>query len=232
MEPHPINRKYIEWNLEDTGQILLKRFPQAVIFVMKPTKMHLNCFSVYSNFVKTNDFGCPSHQSGLGSWRQLKTLYENILLAVSEDSSIAFDSSKSTSAAYYNIPLILVGFSKGCIVLNQLLYDLKEAEDDPELSIFVRKINEFYWLDGGYSGGKKTWVVDKEVVKCLSALPVKVFVHVTPYQVNDPLRSWIGREQRRFVKLLKEFGVDVHDTLHFDADPGCLENHFRVLTVF
>ncbi|XP_041365821.1 UPF0565 protein C2orf69 homolog isoform X2 [Gigantopelta aegis] len=234
MQCHPVNKRYSQWNLEETCRILQKRFRQSAIFVIKATKMHLNTFSVYSNFVESNDFGCPTHQPGFGSWRQLKTMYDNILLTVSTDSEKVGNTSCTTDScsASCEIPLTVIGFSKGCIVLNQLLYDSKETEDDPELSAFVKKIKEFYWLDGGHSGGRNTWVKDKDVVRFLSTLPVKVFVHVTPYQVKDPMRAWIGKEQRRFVKLLKEFGVDVDEALHFDAEPGSIENHFKVLTVF
>ena len=233
MERHPVNKRYGKWNLEETGRILLKRFPGSAIFVIKATKMHLNTFSVYSNFVESNNFGCPTHESGYGSWRQLNTLYNNILQTTASDSASADSTCSVTSCpTSRDFPLIIMGFSKGCIVLNQLLYDSKETEDDPELSAFVKKIKEFYWLDGGHSGGRDTWVKDEDVVRFLATVPVKVLVHVSPYQVKDPMRAWIGKEQRRFVKLLKQFGVDVRDKLHFDDESGSIENHFRVLTVF
>ncbi|NXY83648.1 CB069 protein, partial [Alcedo cyanopectus] len=126
----------------------------------------------------------------------------------------------------------LVGFSKGCVVLNQLLYELKEAKKDKSAGAFLKSIKAMYWLDGGHSGGSNTWVTSPEVLKELAEAGIEVHAHVTPYQVFDTMRSWIGREHEKFVQLLEEFGVEVKDQLHFADDLPSLDNHFRVHEVF
>ncbi|NXU56518.1 CB069 protein, partial [Turnix velox] len=126
----------------------------------------------------------------------------------------------------------LIGFSKGCVVLNQLLYELKEAKKDKNTDAFLKNIKAIYWLDGGHSGGSNTWVTYPEVLKELAQTGIEIHAHVTPYQVFDIMRSWIGREHGKFVQILKEFGVEISDQLHFADDAPSLENHFRVHEVF
>lgn len=125
-----------------------------------------------------------------------------------------------------------VGFSKGCVVLNQMLYELSGARADPQMSHFVRCVADMYWLDGGHPGGSETWVTDKQVLKELASSGVSVHAHVTPYEVRDPMRSWVGREYGCFVKTLEEFGACPSKKLHFEDEPASIENHFRVIQEF
>uniref|UniRef100_A0A8D0G8N0 Chromosome 2 open reading frame 69 n=1 Tax=Sphenodon punctatus TaxID=8508 RepID=A0A8D0G8N0_SPHPU len=78
----------------------------------------------------------------------------------------------------------LIGFSKGCVVLNQLLYELKEAKKDKNTDTFIKNIQAIYWLDGGHSGGSNTWVTYPEALKEFSQTGIAVNAHVTPYQVT------------------------------------------------
>lgn len=69
--------------------------------------------------------------------------------------------------------ITLIGFSKGCIVLNQFLYEfhyLKTATADNVLQI-VSKITDMYWLDGGHSGVEKnTWISSRDLLETLTGL--------------------------------------------------------------
>ncbi|XP_010195769.2 mitochondrial protein C2orf69 homolog isoform X2 [Colius striatus] len=130
------------------------------------------------------------------------------------------------------VSFTLIGFSKGCVVLNQLLYELKEAKKDKNTDAFLKSIKAIYWLDGGHSGGSNTWVTYPEVLKELAETGIEVHAHVTPYQVFDTMRSWIGREHEKFVQILEKFGVEINDQLHFADDVPSLDNHFRVHEVF
>ncbi|XP_035187036.1 UPF0565 protein C2orf69 homolog [Oxyura jamaicensis] len=130
------------------------------------------------------------------------------------------------------VSFTLIGFSKGCVVLNQLLYELKEAKKDKNTDAFVKNIKAIYWLDGGHSGGSNTWVTYPEVLKELAQTGIKVHAHVTPYQVFDTMRSWIGREHEKFVQTLEELGVEINDQIHFADEVPSLDNHFRVHEVF
>ncbi|ESO84552.1 hypothetical protein LOTGIDRAFT_131973 [Lottia gigantea] len=217
MESHRDNKRYAHWNLEDTAQLIHSKFPGSTVLVIKPSKMHLKTFSVYNNFVESNDFGCPSHSTEYGAISNLSKLYQNIL-------------SLSDAGPH---PLSLIGFSKGCVVLNQIVHELVGLDTlDKESNEFVKRIQQFYWLDGGHSGGKNTWVTDGSSLTALAQLNCDIHVHVTPYQVKDAMRSWIGREEKKFVNTLKRLGANLSHVLHFESEERCIENHFKVLQEF
>lgn len=257
MMAHPINREYVNWNLERVAELLHSRFTGSAVFVIKPTRMHLRTFSVYSNFLDCNAFGAPTHESNGGSWNHLHKLYESALKystekekcingAGSQDQSIATDlnnvavtkqdgdkSIDFSGSCKMNMPRItIIGFSKGCIVLNQLLYDLEEIDVNEVLKKWVQQISAFYWLDGGHPGGSNTWVTDSTILERFSNLKLQIFVHVTPYQVRDEMRKWIGKEEQKFVEKLKKLDAQVEETLHFENEPRSIDNHFKVLQQF
>ena len=147
----------------------------------------------------------------------------------------------------FNLPLVMIGFSKGCIVLNQILHELVNyvpiegpAEDRHNglqskkntLENFVKKFKEMYWLDSGHSGDSGAWVTDGEVLKCLVHLSITIHIHVTPHQMSYPGRPWNRDEERAFVESLTKLGVKVLEKLHFDDEPRSFLNHFRVLNTF
>ncbi|XP_053328254.1 mitochondrial protein C2orf69 homolog [Spea bombifrons] len=146
---------------------------------------------------------------------------------------------QEASAIHFGLPsvkdslsLTLVGFSKGCVVLNQLLHELEQAKKDKDISSFIANIEAMYWLDGGHSGGSETWITHPDILKVFAETGIDVHTHVTPYQVSDSMRSWIGQEQKKFVQILKENSVMVDNRLHFMYEMPSLDNHFRVHEVF
>ena len=133
-----------------------------------------------------------------------------------------------------DLPLHLIGFSKGCSVLNQLVYELGalKRRNNPDVDNFISHVKTMTWLDGGHNGGSDTWVTKSEPLCNLAALPIHIYVHVTPYQVRDKMRAWIGREHERFVGILRTATASITDKLHFGDQPSCIENHFKVLENF
>lgn len=133
--------------------------------------------------------------------------------------------------------LTLVGFSKGCVVLNQLIYEFHYAKTltpgDDHMMRFMERIVDMYWLDGGHAGGKNTWITSRSLLETLTRLNVNVYIHVSPYQVQDEGRPWIGREEKTFTRLLKKLGAKVNRYLHNDRGLShSLLMHFEVLADF
>ncbi|CAL4079504.1 unnamed protein product, partial [Meganyctiphanes norvegica] len=133
----------------------------------------------------------------------------------------------------------LIGFSKGCVVLNQLIQEMNtltrvQATDSSGLSeVFCKKISNMYWLDGGHSGGKETWITNREVLTSLAGRKhIKIYIHVTPYQVQDDQRPWIRRESKAFFDILRRNGALVSYKLHFQEEIPSLYAHFRLLKEF
>lgn len=177
-------------------------------------------------------------------------------LNTSEEANIDSDSSKTPDLALSDRPealtvnnlwwrenlnldkanLVLVGFSKGCVVLNQFIYEFHYLKtltpDDETMMRLVSRIQDMYWLDGGHAGGKNTWITSRSLLETLTRLGIGIHIHVTPYQVQDERRPWIRKEEKTFSDLLRRLGATVHRTLHFENQLANLYTHFDVLTVF
>lgn len=78
METHAHNKKWKQWNLESTAKILEKRFPYSFIWVVRPSRYHLNTFACYQNFVEADVFGVPDHRNhDYGALYHLRALLES-----------------------------------------------------------------------------------------------------------------------------------------------------------
>lgn len=229
---HRDNKHYVQWNLEDTAVMLHQRFPTWEIVVVRPAKMSLLTFSCYENFVEVNNFGAPTHKATTESIHHLKSILQNIELITQKQNNMCKDAASIRDSE--NSPLMLIGFSKGCVVLNQLLYAFHALNEglNEELLQFVKRIKTIYWLEGGHSGTSNTWITDKTILENFSKLNIKVQIHVTPYQVLCDTRPRIGKEEKIFHGTLRRLGVDVLRTLHFENESRSLDLHFRVLEVF
>ncbi|KAL4708176.1 hypothetical protein ACJJTC_002368 [Scirpophaga incertulas] len=132
--------------------------------------------------------------------------------------------------------LTLVGFSKGCVVLNQFIYEFHYTKtltpEDAHTMRFIKRIVSMCWLDGGHSGGKNTWITARSLLETLALLDLEIQVHVSPYQVHDEGRPWIGREEKAFTALLKKLGAKINRRLHTTPGVQSLYTHFNVLNCF
>lgn len=67
----------------------------------------------------------------------------------------------------------LVGFSKGCVVLNQFIREfhfLRSKNTSAEEGDIVSRIKDMYFLDGGHAGREGTWVTDSSTLRTFAAL--------------------------------------------------------------
>lgn len=221
------------WSLERVGLTLAHRFPGCHIWVIRASQMYLHKFSCYQNFVESNLFGAPEHSADYGAIRHLRALLGHSMQQAGLPNPLPPLSGTSTPGPLpAGFSLTIVGFSKGCVVLNQIVYELAGARADPELKLFLDRVSALYWLDGGHPGGSETWVTDKYALGELASSGVAVHAHVTPYEVRDPMRAWVGREHRHFIKTLEDLGARVSHKLHFEDEPASIDNHFRVIQEF
>lgn len=105
--------------------------------------------------------------------------------------------------------------------------------DDSTMIRLLTRIKEMYWLDGGHGGAKNTWITSRSLLETLTRLGINIYVHVTPYQVQDDRRPWIRKEEKSFTDLLRRLGANLTRCLHFDTSAVAnLYTHFEVLQVF
>ncbi|XP_054643325.1 mitochondrial protein C2orf69 homolog isoform X2 [Dunckerocampus dactyliophorus] len=229
----PEGVQWLSWSLEEVAVTLGRRFPQHHIWVVRASRMYLHKFSCYHNFVESNMFGAPQHapySPNSGALHHLRALLSHAMERAGLPNILHPQGGAASIPAGFS--LTVVGFSKGCVVLNQMVYELAGARADQQMWDFVKSISDMFWLDGGHPGGSETWVTDKQVLHQLAASGIGIHAHVTPYEVCDPMRAWVGREHRRFIKTLEEFGASLFHKIHFEDNPPSIENHFRVIQEF
>ena len=338
--------RWSPWCLENTCSLLQKKFPNSAIWIIRPTRMLRSLFSCFHNFVQSSLVGVPTYSPTYGALPQIERLLADVCYKVHKWGTLKTDFRSAVL-----LPIVLVGFSKGGVVLNQILHELvnyvtidpsiaqmapyphshprhhlstssissississtedssylhhshshrmnraasprtpRKASPEPLVrssstsssrtgaahtpyndsssasdyarSIYrsssssrgasasnrlfslsereiecikqlLSQVKAFYWLDAGHSGGHGAWIIDDTLLKLLASLKADVQVHVTPQQVCDPHRTWIGEEEREFVDRLRYYGAKVEETLHFENDERSLEKHFRVLEAF
>lgn len=57
-------------------------------------------------------------------------------------------------------------------------------------------------------------------------------IHVTPYQIKDDRRPWIGKEEKQFHSTLRKLGVKLSRQVYFEEEPPSFDNHFALLKSF
>merc|ERR1711962_1057750 len=172
-------------------------------------------------------FGVPEYsRSEVTALPQISRLFEECVRS-------QFD--QSLHSELFRKPVSIVGFSKGCMVLNQILNELNcflsTKKSLPSLGRFYSQITDYCWIDSGNCGHSGAWVTDDD---CFTNIPKNVcfHVHVTPYQINDKFRPWIGEEHDCFVQQLKNRGLKLKEFFHFEQEEPSLANHFKLLLTF
>lgn len=226
MMKHRDNKEHVEWDLESTCGFLHSSFPNHSILVIRPSKMSLMTFSCFENFVTVNNFGAPTYSLTIDSLKHLQALLFSVETILKNDSKFP--------DLNQNAPITLIGFSKGCVVMNQFLYSFLALKNEPvdDLVSFISRIGDMYWLEGGHSGAAETWVTNRAVLENFASMGKKVHIHVTPYQVFCDTRPRIGKEEKIFRDILMRLGCDVNRVLHFEDLPRSVQNHFQILLTF
>lgn len=233
MSQQPEGSRWLRWSLEEVAFILGRRFPHSHVWVVRASRMYLHKFSSYHNFVESNMFGAPEHSpysAEVAAFTHLRALLANAMQRANLPNPLPPPGGADPLPPGFS--LTLVGFSKGCVVLNQLVHELCGARADPAMLPFVERISDMFWLDGGHPGGSETWVTERRALKELAVSGVSIHAHVTPYEVCDPMRAWVGREHDLFINTLEELGACPSKKLHFLDEPPSINNHFRVITEF
>ena len=178
----------------------------------------------------------------LRCWHHLQKIYLNALHKYNADLK------HGERGIEENLPIILCGFSKGCVILNQLCSELEyadfkgehvneftevEAESNEACLSFSQQIRHVIWLDGGHSGTKNSWITREEIVLLIKHLKWSCYVYVTPYQIKSR-KYWAVEEYTKFIDLLKSLDVVLKHVYYFEEkeDDFDVDVHFEVLTKF
>lgn len=131
-------------------------------------------------------------------------------------------------------PIVLVGFSHGCVVLNQIVHELQDIITSEKVGLlqFISRINTIHWLDAGHCGQSNTWVTDERLLGNLAEMIPRIRMHLTPYQIRDKSRPWICEEQAQFRQTLESHGANIKSQIYFDDQAPSLCYHFKLLETF
>ena len=115
-----------------------------------PDQMAEGTFAVFGAFVQSLDaIGCPNYYTSAG--RAVREL-DGVLHKVAGELSLREMGVGVEHAADEDTDLVLVGFSKGCVVVNQMLTEVSNA-DHPEAEWvrrwFLVRVREVHLVDGG-----------------------------------------------------------------------------------
>ncbi|CAG2103706.1 unnamed protein product [Medioppia subpectinata] len=179
--------------LESVTSIISDKFTASHVFAIRANRFHNKTYAVYDNFVVSDVFGSPKHEFSKQALTHLRLLLLNCFNQL--DLNLDFKGDHK---------LAVIGFSKGCVVLNQLLYSFYVSLDDTELKDLISRIECMYWCDGGHSGSAQTWVTCQPVLNHFATLGIGVHINVSPYQVLCPFRPWV-----RLLLFYKKFSEDL-----------------------
>lgn len=243
MSENSQSRQWKDWSYESTMDILRKRFPSSMVWLVQPSKLHDDVFSCFANFLHCDMMGSPENVKYFDAIVHLEMLLQQgsqqfmcMQAANRTTDKTCQEEYEEECVALSNLPVTLVGFSKGCVVLNQIIYELGNSspEEAPSKHYinFLKRLRSIVWLDGGHaSPDVDVWITDKNVLSKLITLDCELHVHVTPWQIHDFARPHIGEQERLFVDTLKSLGVRITEKLHF-PDERKFHNHFSIFQEF
>ncbi len=143
-----------------------------------------------------------------------------------------------------NLPVVLVGFSKGCIIINELCNELEflnklddsefiPVEESNELKAFLIKVKHLVWLDGGHSGQSNNWITRAEIMDLIKQFGFKCYVYVTPYQIQSR-KYWAVEEYKKFVQLLEAHRLFYVNKYYFEErdEDFDIHVHFELINNF
>ncbi|CAH8467198.1 unnamed protein product [Heterobilharzia americana] len=265
MRQNKFTNQYIKWSLENTAQNLYERFTNQFsqsnphVWIIRASQWIANSLACYVNFLSFTKSGIPLFENNeiyeYTAVRHLNCLLSNAVKHLSNCES-------DVQCQVLNIPLRLIGFSKGCCVLTELIYELSVSNDSNETSShlfsdFTTETNEIckslshiYWLDSGHPGIHHQWPVSVNYLSLLKpATCPKIHVHATPYQIMNHSKPQKSADFNRFLDILSQFNLPFTKVLHFMADTSrisesistesekievncSLERHFEILNQF
>lgn len=146
--------------------------------------------------------------------------------AASEQAEAAGELPTGEGAA---LPLALVGFSKGVVVLNQLVAELGARE--PAACALCARADEMHFVDGGNGVERGAFPLGPDGLDALAreGPRLRVACHSTPYMLRSAKQPWIAAEREAFVRGLEERGMRAEVRDYFAKEPPSLDRHFAVL---
>lgn len=223
-------KTHINYSLESTALLLHSRYEQRNIHVhvyaIRPSLYRFSTFSIFANFLNMLHDGHPVYT------RDQSQRCANHLHALIHSATAAAATEVATTSA--DRPIQLIGFSKGCAVLTQLLYDLGQPGETRLTDWFADDLRSIVWLDSGHNGDAELWPVSPDLVRQFGQMYPNCRIHGygTPFQLRRADRPRSMPEFQRFAAILRDLGDQHRCEFLLEDCSGDLQTHFDVLRVF
>ncbi|VDP70391.1 unnamed protein product [Schistosoma curassoni] len=231
MSQNNFNNQYIRWNLEDTAQNLYVRFTNHFrdsnphVWIIRASHWISNSIACYVNFMPFTKSGVPLFENDdickLTGMMHLSCLLSNAAKKL-------LNCEANIQCQISTIPIRLIGFSKGCCVLTEILYEfsvLSRSKKLPADSVkgvpaqvlgLSQIITDFYWLDSGHSGTHHQWPVSLNYLSLLNPVSCpRIHVHASPYQIMNQLKPQKSNDFYKFLDILSHLNLPFKKQLHF-----------------
>eukprot|EP00743_Colponemidia_sp_Colp-15_P011215 GILK01012478.1.p1 GENE.GILK01012478.1~~GILK01012478.1.p1 ORF type:complete len:268 (-),score=38.41 GILK01012478.1:242-1045(-) len=216
--------EFKKYSLEGLQAILSSKFPFATIMIIRPNQ-YTQQFACYTNFLDVDILGSP--RNGYDCQGHATRYLMRLLARAKEEYH---------DEGFLTHKIALLGFSKGGVVLNQLVAESAQEDQQP----FWSRVSSIHYLDVGVNlAGAYLQDIDSTAAlqkatsqQGMDACFQGVHIHVTPRTVRDPNRLWLVAERDLFVQYLRSSGVTVYITEYFKHEPPSLSNHFKLLDAF
>ncbi|CAA0842740.1 Unknown protein [Striga hermonthica] len=247
-------------DLKTIAEVLVSKFGGSVNAFVVEASVFNGPFAVYKDFVPSvNDHGEPESYDATGFPASTSLVLllskflaeaKNIILGKQNESYQA-----ETSTSHSLKPkTTLLGFSKGGIILNQLITEFAFSQLPIELSKkefehiiptskehLLNSISEIHYVDVGLNS-KGAYLDSKDVIDRISErvskrnFGIRFILHGTPRQWRDERRIWIRMEKDALLRLLKGaaskdvFGkLKFRERLYFPHRLPDLQMHFEII---
>ncbi|WZZ56017.1 hypothetical protein YC2023_056124 [Brassica napus] len=246
------------YDLQKVAEVIVSKFGNSVNALVVEASVFNGPFAVYKDFVPSvNRYGEPTASYSPNGFPASSSIVSLLSTFLQEAESLVSKEGKDLclrSSLAHCPRTILLGFSKGGVVINQFLsemssLDTNSAGEHEEVGIipaskesFLNSISEVHYIDVGLNSFG-AYITDQNVVQRISqrltggggGSSVSVFVHGTPRQWRDEQRGWIVKEKDELVRLLKSEGensggkLQVHDRFYFADRLPDLQMHFEII---
>ncbi|XVF73518.1 hypothetical protein PTKIN_Ptkin12aG0208000 [Pterospermum kingtungense] len=242
------------------AEVLVSKFGVSVNAWVIEASIFNGPFAVYKDFIPSvNRYGEPQSYSPIGFPASTSTisLLSNCLQQAKNVISRGQSQPCSTSVSATQPRTLILGFSKGGTVVNQLVSELGSLEDkslsgvQEEIEIIprtkqslLRSVTEIHYVDVGLNSCG-AYITDQNVIRRISKRLVdgagagrrgiRFLLHGTPRQWRDSRRGWIRDEKDKLRRLLEDEGgrsggkLKVCERLYFADRPPDMQMHFEVI---
>lgn len=214
--------------------------PAAALFVLEPSRIS-DRFAIYDSLLADGESSLTASGEPASAYDG-RSLRASSAIAACLDAAWAHAADASPRPA--DLPLLAFGFSKGGVVVSQLLAELGaysagggggDCSAEGGGHALLERLAALHYLDAGTSGGGAgAHLTDEALLAAIGrrTSPPLVAMHGTPRQWEDASRPWLRAQAERQAEELQRAGIPTRWRMYFQGEAPSLAMHFGVVAAF